>query len=452
MWAPFGVLGSRLAPARGQTFYYQPEPRAGEVGLNYSDSDAPPTMMRRAARPARSGELRSYRRDVTALPGRRAADRTGARSSRYDHYHSSADQGRILRAAADEPLPTPAELDPFGEDLPPGAPVEGDGGHDAYYGTGEPQGPTEPDLMGDPMLVEPSLQGSCPTCGSCGGCGFGHCFLRRWGNHVRCAASNGAYCENLDVYYGKQGFKGPVDQGLNGDFGYHLGGNWGTPLFDRWGIGYQLGGNFIASDYAGRSSPLGHHRSQFFVTTGLFHRTWGDRGFQGGAVLDYLRDDFYIKMDLTQVRAELSYYYCGHEVGFWGAFHGNTSTQWGSINGQGPQLFSFQGNDQFNAFYRHQLCNGTVLRTWAGLSGHGDGIFGSDATVYISQHWGLEAFYNYLLPRNDPSIPSDVKESWNLTLNLVWYPGRKRCDSWTNPYRPLFYPADNGWFFARQAN
>jgi hypothetical protein len=34
----------------------------------------------------------------------------------------------------------------------------------------------------------------------------------------------------------------------------------------------------------------------------------------------------------------------------------------------------------------------------------------------------------------------------------VWYPGYKKCDSWTNPYRPLFYVADNGWFLVRQAN
>ena len=99
-------------------------------------------------------------------------------------------------------------------------------------------------------------------------------------------------------------------------------------------------------------------------------------------MLDYLRDDFYIQMDLTQVRAEMSYLCCGHEVGFsgglqrqhqhayWDRFPGNTFGRPTAI----------EANSQYNLFYRYEFCNGTYCRTWMGLSGHGDGIFGGDAT------------------------------------------------------------------------
>jgi hypothetical protein len=276
--------------------------------------------------------------------------------------------------------------------------------------------------------------------------------MKRFGHYLCGAAADGAFCENLSLFSGKQGFKGPVDQGVNGDFGYNAGGNWAFPLFPSMGVGFQIGANLVASDFEGRSGPLGHRRYQFFGTMGVFHRAMCGRGFQMGAAVDYLRDDFYIQMDLTQVRAELSYQYCYHEVGFWGAFQGNTSTHVGQFTGDDPlQTFSFQGTSQYNVFYRYQFCSGTYCRTWAGLSDHGDGIFGSDATVYISPKVGLVATYNYLLPRNDPTVPLNVKESWNLAIALVWYPGYKKCDSWTNPYRPLFYVADNGWFLVRQA-
>jgi hypothetical protein len=307
----------------------------------------------------------------------------------------------------------------------------------------------EPNVAGE----EPFLQE--PGCGGCGQSddGCGDCYMKRWGRCLRCGIQNGAFCENLQLISGKQGFKGPVDQGLNGDFGYHFAFNWGMPVIDAVGLGYQVGGNLILSDFEGRSSPLGHRRTQFFLTTGMFHRPACGRGLQFGAVTDYLYDNFYIRQNLWQVRGELSYVLCQHEVGFWGAIHANTSTQEASFFPDEPaQTFSFEGTDQYTLFYRYQFCNGTFCRTWAGLSGYGDGIFGSDATVFISQRWGLIASYNYLLPRNHEGVPNNVTESWNLTISLAWYPGYRRCDSWLNPYRPLFYVADNGWFMVRERN
>lgn len=40
---------------------------------------------------------------------------------------------------------------------------------------------------------------------------------------------------DLTVFGGVHGFKGPLDQGRNGNFGFHEGVNLGGPLGDPWG-------------------------------------------------------------------------------------------------------------------------------------------------------------------------------------------------------------------------
>jgi hypothetical protein len=451
-------LGMTAQLARAQDFRYEAEPRAGTTGYNYAESDPAPRMASPAPvmhRPAAASPAvhAQFAPDTRPLRQRLAARAQG----QADPQTRVTSSGRFLRpASAAEPLPSGQPLDPFAEEIPAGNPTAGGttSSGEVYYDNGlQPEPMLEPQPMG--QYAGPGAEfsdGYDQGYYDGADCYNGTCYLRRWWNHVSCLARNGAYTENIQLFTGKQGFKGPVDQGVNGDFGYHGGANWGMPLLDAHGIGYQIGANYIGSDFAGRTGPLGHRRAQFFVTSGVFRRAVCGNGWQGGAVVDYLRDDFYIQMDLTQVRAELSYLYCHHEVGFWGAFSGNTSTHWGDIPNTPWQSYSFEANNQYNVFYRYEFCNGTVCRTWCGLSAHGDAIFGGDATVRFSERVGLMANYNYLLPRNDDTVPNNVKESWNLTISFVWYPGYKRCDSWTNPYRPLFYTADNGWFLSRQAD
>ncbi len=428
-------LGLLVAGARAQTFRYEAEPRAGDFEPSYAADDPVPRMLI-APQARRFGGYR----DERAIGEPRYRRRPAPRGSYSRRARRRRDDG-ILLTASGEPIPPGARVEPFVEDAPPGPP--GSPYEETYDGDFY-----DPHLQGGPFLQEPPC-GGCGHCDQCNPCG--RCYMKRCGSCLRGAARRGAFTENLQLITGKQGFKGPVDQGLNGDFGYHFAFNLGMPLLDSLGIGYQVGGNLIVSDFEGRSGPLGHRRSQWFFTTGAFRRAEGNRGFQGGAVVDYLHDTFYIRMNLWQIRAQLSYVHCQHEVGFWGAAHANTSTNQGSIFPNQPdETFSFEGTDQYTAFYRYQFCNGTFVRTWAGLSGRGDGIFGGDATAYISPRLGLIAAYNYLLPRNHPGENNNVNEAWNLTISFVWYPGYKPCGSWLNPYRPLFYTADNGWFFVRQ--
>ncbi|MEX0978728.1 MAG: DUF6666 family protein, partial [Pirellulales bacterium] len=336
-------LGLASQPARGQTFRYEARPRAGDTGLSYASSDPSPRLMMPsdAAEAYPPRPVREYR--DPRFPRRMSSRLDDSSRARYSQRHRDDE---VLLTAQGEAIAPGVPVQPFVEDAPPGPPGSGyeDYGDGTYV-----EGPLDPQLDGGPFLSEPS----CGGCGQCDQCA-GRCYMKRAGDCFCNALARGAFCENWDLFTGKQGFKGPVDQGLNGDFGFHVGANWAFPLVDRWGLGYQIGGNLVLSDFEGHSAPLGHRRSQFFVTSGLFHRAVCGNGLQGGAVVDYLRDDFYIQMDMVQVRAEVSYLYCFHEVGFWGAFHTNTSTHQGSFVPDEPlETFSFQANNQYNLFYRY---------------------------------------------------------------------------------------------------
>jgi hypothetical protein len=261
------------------------------------------------------------------------------------------------------------------------------------------------------------------------------------------------YCpefwRNFNEFSGIQAFKGPPDLGRNGNFGFHKAVNWATPLFPSLGIGYQLGALIALSDFEGKSGPFGTSREQYFVTTGLFRRATNNLGWQGGATVDYLHDEFYVNMNVMQIRGELSYICrCGHEVGIWTAtnvlhdnqtapaFVGTPSVTWWTVN-------------QYNPFYRRRFNNGATARFWIGVTDQANVTFGSDATAVLAERWAIQASYNYLLPCTGSSIPRDVRESFGLAISLVWYPGYKVPNACFNAYRPLFMVADNSSMFIR---
>ena len=39
-----------------------------------------------------------------------------------------------------------------------------------------------------------------------------------------------------------------------------------------------------------------------------------------------------------------------------------------------------------------------------------------------------------------------INEAWNVSMNLIWYPGRTAVSGARSIYRPLFDVADNGTF------
>jgi hypothetical protein len=354
-------------------------------------------------------------------------------------YESVSPGGRrpprrdIRRTAAAESIPAGKPANPFYEELPPqesmNGPMEGDpvAGDPA---AGDPA--FDDDYYGDDGDVEPHDVGLIGA------------IKRTW-------LFDPELWKNFNEFGGVQAFKGPVDRGINGNFGFHKGVNWASPFWNAAGIGFQLGGEIAVSDFEGKTGPFNNTREQYFVTTGLFRRARGNYGWQGGAVFDYLHDNFYTQMNLGQIRAEISYQACNNEVGFWAGAHAMSDTKTAAQLAPIAQTAAtFQTTDQFNVFYRRRFCNGGVARTWLGATNNHGMIWGSDATAPLSERWAIQASYNYLWPVGTDAVPNGIRESWGLQMSLVWYPGYKCPNACFNPYRPLFNVAENGTFMVRQ--
>lgn len=292
------------------------------------------------------------------------------------------------------------------------------------------QGPCGPEC-------EPDGYGFEGPCGpDCPGCGRPWCPVFRWRWLL------GALLREAAIGIGPQAFKNPLDQGLNGNFGFHEMVNFSGPLPYHPEFGWQVGANFVQSNFLGDqvTGQVGSSRNQTFLTAGLFHRPCGNRGLQFGVVFDYLQDLYYVDVRVNQLRAELSYVtWCGHELGFWGAFNTKSDTQ--TIN-QVPQEVTT--TDIYTGFYRCNMPNGSYGRIWGGGTGTGDGILGGDCRVVLSNRFDLVGMFNYLIPEEGKAQRGFAQEAWGLSMNVVWYPFRSRCGQHNGPYRALFPVADNG--------
>ena len=170
-------------------------------------------------------------------------------------------------------------------------------------------------------------------------------------------------------------------------------------------------------------------------------------GLQGGVVVDWLSDGWYRDVDLVNLRTELSWVIDStHEVGFWGAF-GTKDSEEPAAN---DQLADWETTDLYAVFYRYSFggCREGDARLFAGWSGQSDGLLGADARLPLSDTWALETNFTYLIPNEGDDDGADAdyaQESWNVGINLVWYPGRHRGQG-DRYYRPLFRVADNGVF------
>ena len=323
-----------------------------------------------------------------------------------------------------------------------GAVIEGEGGEVIYEGDG----------------FAPGGDCGCDDCSSCGG--------SQWGPHYYddSASHHATPCDGLciprhvidetSIFLGTQGFTSPMDMGRNGNFGYHEGvnfaGHFGTWLgLGNLGLGYQVGATFVQSSLNGNTvnGVQTKERDQQFLTAGLFRRAHDGYGLQGGFVYDYMHDNYYVKYSVAQVRTELSYLTLfGHEFGYWGAYsvHDGHDT----LNGN---LVGFQTTDMYNAFYRYNWRNGTQGRIWVGGTGNKQGIVGSDFRIPLSNRWDLWGWYNYILPGHAGAVGAS-QQAWNLTINVVWYPGRRAVGVHQTPFRALFAPADNNWLISRPSN
>ena len=266
--------------------------------------------------------------------------------------------------------------------------------------------------------------------------------------------------QDLSLFAGVHGFKGPADQGRNGNFGLQEGVNFGSPIGGPFPIAFQVGMAAVQSNFSGdqadQSLATGNQldvrrgdRDQIFLTTGLFHRA-PCGGWQGGVAFDLLNDAYYDRADLTQFRTEVGYVFAGgcREVGYFGAYGSGTD----SFRLADQSFLHLDPTDMHALYYRRYFNQGGEGRVFAGFSGQGDALLGADLRVPVGHSWALENRVGYLVPKQARGAPGQPEESWGLTIQLVWYPGRSaRCIN-RSPFRPLFGVADNATFMVDTSN
>lgn len=318
--------------------------------------------------------------------------------------------------------------------------------------------PNQSVMQGSPMMEDgPMMEGGppptccnrgpdgftnpyCNDCEACGGgCGGGCGRLPHWEPCSPCG--NWWWARDLTVFVGAQNFESPVDLGVNSNFGFTEGLNWGVPIFPGIGINGQFGVAVTQNDF--NDNPLSDStRTQTFLTTGLFHRPPCREGLQYGLVFDWVRDEYYEAFNVGQLRGELSWLCdCRNEIGF----HFAVGVKDDSVpSGTQDSVFEFSPIDQYTLFYRRRFCSGGEGRVWGGAAtGVSGGLFGVDFHLPIAKAWSVETGFNYLFAGNDHSV-SFSRDTWNIGLNLVWSIG---CDArGCSPSRPLFNVADNGSF------
>jgi hypothetical protein len=291
--------------------------------------------------------------------------------------------------------------------------------------------------------IGPTLGVPCESCGhavhddavACPNCG----------NATRYVPCRATTIEHAQLFAGPQGFKGPRDFGLNGNFGFHEGFNLSGPFgfMPCHDIGYQVGFQALQSNLSGTAFSA-DVRNQYFVTAGLF--TNNKVGLNFGAVWDYFHDDYNVfgrsnQIDLNQVRGQVSFRnVLGHEFGTWVAVGTDQVDE---------KRSDWTPVDQYTLFYRWRFEQGANVRFWGGLSGHGDGIIGSDFWLPVSDTFALAANWNYLIPEQGNGPAGAAAESWNIALNLVWHLHGTARSAAGAPYLPMFNVANNGYFFVR---
>jgi hypothetical protein len=251
-------------------------------------------------------------------------------------------------------------------------------------------------------------------------------------------------------------FTNSSDLGINGNFGTNEYLNWAMPFWNAFGVGWQVGWRGTQTNFQPATVEMGsttfekNARTQNFITTGFFTRAFEGRGLQGGAVYDYLSDNWFDNVDVSQIRAEISYVWGYHEVGFWGA------ANLGDQNGLFSPITKSNGVastlDLYTGFYRLQFGDANEWKVWGGGTSANDGIVGTLVRAPMGRSLALEGTFTYVIPGKTQTIdvlPGGAvsqfsPSAWNLGVNVVYYPAGRSRRSLASPYRPLFEVADNG--------
>ena len=311
-------------------------------------------------------------------------------------------------------------------------------------------------------IVSESYGGSAGGCsdGSCGNVGEsyfaddccgrggcpagGPCYLNQFGKVFQNAEYFGgfnAFRTNL--------FNAPDGSGLADDnsHGLYAGLNMGIPLC-RLTCGFlsgQFGVRTVNTNFNG-ARFTDDDRNQVFITAGLFRRV--DYGLQYGAVVDYLREEWFANADLIQIRSEVSYVWQGGtSFGFRFARNAQDDATSGDFNNVPFTNNLVSTNQWFRFFARHEMASGGYGEVFGGYSDTDQGIVGLDLDFPITNRIAFQSNFVYYIadddvPANQGFIGGDPNDAFNVSVGFALRPGGRNY--YRNYERPLFDVADNG--------
>ena len=319
-------------------------------------------------------------------------------------------------------------------------------------------------------IVSESYGGSAGGCsdGSCGGCSDGSCgsvgesyFADDCCGRGGCPTGGPCYLnqfgevfKNAEYFGGFNAFRtnlfnAPDGSGLADDnsHGLYAGLNMGIPLC-RLTCGFlsgQFGVRTVNTNFNG-ARFTDDDRNQVFITAGLFRRV--DYGLQYGAVVDYLREEWFANADLIQIRSEVSYVWQnGTSFGFRFARNAQDDPTSGDFNNVPFTNNLVSTNQWFRFFARHEMASGGYGEVFGGYSETDQGIVGLDLDFPITNRIAFQSNFVYYIadedvPANQGFIGGDPSDAFNVSVGFALRPGGRKY--YRNYERPLFDVADNG--------
>lgn len=247
--------------------------------------------------------------------------------------------------------------------------------------------------------------------------------------------------------------------------------NLGVPLpwMSQYGFGAQLGASYGVYNFSGRrpdAAGSNGAEQQVFITTGVFRHADADRRFSGGVVFDLMMNDHYGVFNapptMGQVRFQAGYalgYF--NEIGAWGTVEAFSDTV--TIYPNAPIAYTqayFRPINMLNVYWRHKWGLGGAETTIFGGVPHQtaltDPVFGRNfgivtaggsANVPLTDCFALYGNLMYLQPDAHTGF-TPLKETWNISVGVAWYPGRTARSSTVagRSSMPLLPVANNGSF------
>jgi len=310
----------------------------------------------------------------------------------------------------------------------------------------------------------------CNGCGNgCNACGNGNCNGNCGGNGNGCNSCM-PWCSDpcptigVDSFTGFESFRGVSEGSGPSNFGIVTGLNVGLPVFEKFGIGTQVGFSQGVYDWTGRptngANESNRAQQQFMITYGFFRRACNDR-LQLGVVNDWMINDNFGTLSqeptMCQWRVHVGYVLnSANEIGIWQAWRDRGATQ----NFVGPLLpVSYRAISQTNLFWHHKWApNSMDSWVWWGVPAYGRlnpaaagsiGEFTLGGMVQVPIMARLSGYANlqYMKPSANAGVAGSSEEFYDLGVGISFVPGGSRSRDVTGKrWMPLMPVANNGNF------